>query len=232
MEQKLTFLFAGHEATVWIPENANGRWIWKTEFFTAFDKAEQDLYAEGYIRVYYCISDMYGSFRAVRLMHEFQKHLMLNYGLVENPVLFGFSRGGLYAFNYALFYPECVSGVYLDAPVLDLKDWPQPGIPEHTQMLEEYGINDQALFGNWHENPIDRLEEYFSLGLPTLVVAGDADEAVDFTKNAGKLQRFCSERGLPLTGIVKPGCGHHPHSLEDDTAPIRQFVNDCFDGRL
>ena len=39
----------------------NGKWIWKTEFFDAFDQAERALLERGYTRVYYQISDEYGS---------------------------------------------------------------------------------------------------------------------------------------------------------------------------
>ena len=120
-----SFFFNGYEATVLIPDNFNGKWIWKTEFFYAFDRAERDLFDLGFARVYYKISDMYGSVKAVRLMHAFQKELIKRYSFAQKAIMFGFSRGGLYAFNYALYYPEQVEKVYLDAPVLDIKTWPQ-----------------------------------------------------------------------------------------------------------
>ena len=46
-----TFEVNGYEAAVIIPENANGKWIWKTEFFYAFDQAERALLEQGYTRV-------------------------------------------------------------------------------------------------------------------------------------------------------------------------------------
>ena len=46
------FNFNGHEATVILPEHPNGKWIWKTEFLDAFDKAEVELNEMGYTRVY------------------------------------------------------------------------------------------------------------------------------------------------------------------------------------
>ena len=71
-----TFMFNGYEATVIIPENPNGKWIWKTEFLYAFDQAERALLKEGYTRVYYQISDKYGSYNAVRLMKKFYEHVI------------------------------------------------------------------------------------------------------------------------------------------------------------
>ena len=94
-----------------------------------FDKAEQTLLKEqallnmGCARVYYQIGNMYGSDRAVRLMHKFHLHLTEKFGFTAKPYLFVFSRGGLYAFNYALYYPEYVDKIYLDALVLNLKSW-------------------------------------------------------------------------------------------------------------
>lgn len=125
--RKEEFEYNGYKATVLFPDNFNGKWVWKTEFFYAFDQAEQELFSKGYARVYYEISDMYGSDRAVRLMHLFHLHLREKYGLKTKPNLCGFSRGGLYAFNYALYYPEYVEKLYLDAPVLNLKSWPPRG---------------------------------------------------------------------------------------------------------
>ena len=216
------FEFNGYQATVIRPEKPNGKWIWKTEFLYAFDSAEQALLEQGYTRVYYQISNKYGSYNAVRLMHAFHKFVIEKYGLCDKAILFGFSRGGLYAFNYALFYPECVEKVYLDAPVLDMKTWPPKGSEEQSQMFEEYGLNEETL-QNWKGNPIDNLQEYFSLKIPTLLVAGDSDQVVDFEKNAGLMIDYCKEQGIQLESYVKPGCKHHPHSLEE-VSPIIRFV--------
>ena len=56
MEQTFNYTFNGGEVTVVRPENPNGEWLWKTEFFTAFDKAEVDLLKLGYTRVEVCES--------------------------------------------------------------------------------------------------------------------------------------------------------------------------------
>ena len=217
-----TFMFNGYEAQVILPENPNGKWVWKTEFFTAFDDAEQALSAEGYTRVYYHISDKYGSYRAVRLMHAFHKQAVQKYALEQKAVLFGFSRGGLYAFNYTLFYPEWVEKVYLDAPVLDITTWPHNGTAEQRQMFAEYGLSEQTL-RRFHGNPIHNLPEFFACGVPLLLVAGDADEVVAYEHNAGKMIAYCQKHGIPLQYRIKHGGKHHPHSLSD-VQPIVEFV--------
>ena len=220
--ETITLEFHGHTATVIRPENPNGKWIWKTEFFYAFDQAEVALAERGYTRVYYSISDMYGSYRAVRLMHDFYHFIKKEFSLSEKCSLFGFSRGGLYAFNFALFYPEYVEKVYLDAPVLDMRSWPPVGSRERDEVYKEYSLNAETLatFGG---HPVENLAEFFSHGLPVLLVAGGADEVVPYPENGEKLVRYAKENGYPITCIVKPECGHHPHSLTDVT-PIIEFI--------
>lgn len=220
--KEIYFNFNGFEATVLRPENPNGQWIWKTEFLYAFDQAERALLEDGYTRVYYQISNKYGSYNAVRLMRQFYHYVVKEFALDEKCILFGFSRGGLYAFNFALFYPEYVKKMYLDAPVLDMKTWPPKDSVEQGQLFDEYGLNAETL-ATFQGNPIDNLKEFFALGIPLLIVAGGADEVVPFDKNAGKLLAYCKENGIAVPAIVKPDCKHHPHSLED-VAPIVEFV--------
>ena len=222
MEKIFEFDFNGYPATVIVPENPNGKWIWKTEFLYAFDQAERALLNDGYTRVYYQISDKYGSYNAVRLMREFYYYVIKRFELSEKAVLFGFSRGGLYAFNFALFYPRFVEKIYLDAPVLDMKSWPPEGSVERSQVYEEYGLNAET-YQMFKGNPIDNLDEFFALGIPLYIVAGGADEVVAFEENSGKLLAYCAQKGINVPYIIKPEGLHHPHSL-DDVTPILAFV--------
>ena len=222
MEKIYKFDFNGCPATVVVPDNANGEWVWKTEFFHAFDMAERDLFDRGYTRVYYKLSDRYGSYGAVRMMHLFYLHVVHEFGLRDKCHLFGFSRGGLYAFNFCLSYPEYVASLYLDAPVLDMKSWPPKGSEEQMQLFEEYTLSEDTL-SLFRDNPVDNLSEFFALDIPLMLVAGDADELVPLEENGGVLLDYCEKNGIAVVSIVKKGCGHHPHSLED-TAPIIEFI--------
>lgn len=216
------FEFNGHIATVIIPEKPNGKWVWKTEFLYAFDQAEVALCERGYTRVYYSVSDKYGSYHAVRLMHKFHLFVTEKYGLTKKTNLFGFSRGGLYAFNYALFYPEYVEKVYLDAPVLDMKTWPPEGSVERGQVYDEYCLNKET-FQTFTGNPVDNLAEFFALNIPLMVVAGAVDSVVPYKDNAEKMLAYAKAKGVKVAQIIKPTCDHHPHSL-DDVTPIIQFI--------
>ena len=219
--QNICFKYEGHDGFILIPDNFNGRWIWKTEFFTAFDQAERALFDRGYARVYYGISDMYGCDKAVRLMHAFHLYIAKEYGLSSKPYLFGFSRGALYAFNYALYYPDACEKLYLDAPVLNLRSWPKDE-KEHAEVLYHYNLSEET-FESCRFSPIEFLDEFSKNGIPVLIVAGDSDRVVPHTENAQIMVDYYRSHGPPIDYILKPGCDHHPHSL-DDVTPIIEFI--------
>lgn len=218
------FEFNGYTATIIVPDNPNGKWIWKTEFLYAFDQAERELSEQGYTRVYYKISDMFGSPRAVNLMKGFHEELLKKYfWLKDKAILFGFSRGGLYAFNYAFKCPRNVDKVYFDAPVLNLKSWPTEDSVDQKMFFEEYGLDKQS-FKIFHDSPIDNLDAFCKNGIPILMVAGDSDEVVPYSVNGKIMVDFYRRNNIEIIEYLKKGCGHHPHSLEN-IKPILEFVN-------
>lgn len=218
------FDFNGHKAHFVVPANAkDGAWIWRTEFLDCgFDWVDREMIRRGYALVYYSVSDMYGSPRAVELMHEFYLFATEELGYAKKTCFFGFSRGGLYAANFALAYPESAACLYLDAPVLDIKSWPGGlGVglgAEHEwlECLDEYGL-DRSTVLSFRGNATDRADELAALGIPVVMVVGDSDVDVPHTENSEILAAEYEKAGAPLLYIIKPGCDHHPHSLEDPT---------------
>ena len=63
------------------------------------------------------------------------------------------------------------------------------------------------------------------LGLPlgVLLVAGEADDVVPYAENGAVMAAKMAAAGGRIHVILKPGVGHHPHSLEDP-APITAFM--------
>jgi hypothetical protein len=112
---RIEFELDGKEGLVVLPHTfAQGRpWVWRAEFFGDFDHADMALLEQGYARAYYRQNDMYGCPEAVEGMRRFQTLVTRLFGLAEKTILFGFSRGGLYAFNYAATYPDQVELLYL-----------------------------------------------------------------------------------------------------------------------
>ncbi|WP_040948880.1 alpha/beta hydrolase family protein [Gorillibacterium massiliense] len=228
--KRYDFQVSGRESILICPaESAEGKpWIWRTEFFDAFAQADMALVERGWHLAYCNFQDMYGCPEATLGMHHFQDYIESTFGLADKAALFGFSRGGLYAFNYAVRYPEKVAALYLDAPVLDIRSWPggngkRTGYEkEWRECLHCYGLSEeQAAY--FKGNPLDHIQEVAAAGIPILLVAGDADEPVPFGENGAILTSRYRELGGEIQDILKPGVGHHPHSLEDPE-PIVDFI--------
>jgi pimeloyl-ACP methyl ester carboxylesterase len=224
--ERIDFTLASRPCILVVPKTpAPGRpWIWRAEFFGHEPQADLALLARGWHVAYMDAKDMYGSRQAMALFGEFYAHLVTYAGLSQRVVLEGFSRGGLYAFNFAASHPTRVAAMYLDAPVLDIRSWPgrDRTSKQWTECLEAYGLTEESV-KNFKGNPVDRIPTIASARIPIIAVVGDADDVVPFAENTAILEKRYRELGGPIEVIHKPGAGHHPHSLPDPT-PIVEFL--------
>jgi pimeloyl-ACP methyl ester carboxylesterase len=205
-------------------EAASGKpWIWRTEFFGHEPQADLALLAKGWHVAYMDAKNLYGSPKAMALFGQFYPHVVIRFGLSQRVVLEGFSRGGLYAFNFAVAHPTRVAALYLDAPVLDIRSWPgrKRDSKEWAECLAAYGLTEESLPA--HRGPLDRVLTVAKAGVPIIAVCGDADQVVPFAENTGRLEKLYREAGGTIEVILKPGVDHHPHSLKDPT-PIVDFL--------
>ena len=228
--EKSDYQFAGHAALIVKPKTpaAGNPWIWRTEFFGHEPQGDIALLAAGWHVAYYQISDMYGSPAAVGLMEKFHAHATAEHKLAKRVTLEGFSRGGLYAVNFAAANPDKTAALYLDAPVLDIRSWPggkgkgSGNAPCWKQALEAFGLTEETE-KTFTGNPIDKTAILAKAGIPILSVCGDADTAVPFDENTKPFaEKFRKEGGM-IEVIAKPGVDHHPHSLKDPK-PIVDFL--------
>ena len=110
-------------------------WIWRTEFFGHEPQGYIALLSRGFHVAYVDVQNMYGAPVAMKHMDQFYAYVTHAHGLSPKPVLEGFSRGGLFAFNWAALHPDRVAGLYVDAPVCDFKSW--PGGKHHPHSLPD-----------------------------------------------------------------------------------------------
>ena len=222
---RVDFVLADRPCLVVFPNQAApGRpWIWRTEFFGHEPQADVALLARGWHVAYMDAKNLYGSPKAMALFGQFYPHVVIRFGLSQRVVLEGFSRGGLYAFNFAVAHPTRVAALYLDAPVLDIRSWPgrNRDSKEWTECLEAYGLTEASLAGL--RGPLDRVVTVAKAGVPIIAVCGDADQTVPFAENTALLEKKYREAGGTIEVILKPGIDHHPHSLKDPT-PIVDFL--------
>lgn len=222
--------FEGYEVLAAIPKvPAAGRpWAWRTEFFGAFPFADLALLNQGWHVVHITISHRFGGPKAVKVMQRFYEEIRLRLSLSSKMILFGFSRGGLYAQHYAATNPQTVAALYLDAPVVNIGSWPGglgKGVGsawDYPRALAAFEIPQAQAY-----LPIQNAAFLALVNnkLPLLLVAGDSDEVVPWEENGALLEKAYNEAGLPVQVILKPGVGHHPHSLTDP-APIVRFCTE------
>jgi len=138
----------------------------------------------------------------------------------------GMSCGGLIGTKFAAKYPECVSALYLDAPVMNFLSCPAGLGVAGNSLYEEFyqatGITVSALL-NYREHPIDKKHLLLENKIPVVMVYGDSDTVVPYVENGAVLEKYYKENGGVIEVYGKEGCGHHPHGLPDNT-PIVNFV--------
>lgn len=220
------FVYDGRAATVVKPVHPlpGNPWIWRPAFFDAFPMADKALLARGWYVVYCDLTHLYGSPRAMDLGTRFWQFMHEECGLAEKVVVEGISRGGYFAFNWAGANPDKVSSLYVDAPVCNIVSWPgRNDQAKWNGFLKEWKVNDADVDHNFPGNALFKLPAMVAAHIPVIAVCGDSDTGVPHTENILPVYEAYKAMGGEIELIVKPGCGHHPHSLEDPT-PIVDFV--------
>ncbi|MBP2356120.1 pimeloyl-ACP methyl ester carboxylesterase [Kribbella aluminosa] len=200
-------------------------WIWRAEFLGAFDDADRALLDAGWHLVQVDVPDRYGDPVSMAAWWSAYRTLVDEFGFHPRPGLIALSRGGLYAIAWASDHPECVSAIYLDNAVCDLRSWPggRPhgygrgtGAPEQWQeMLNVFGFGPDDSDALAAASPISKLAPLATARIPLLVVYGDSDQVVPAEENSEVLVSRYAALGGPSTSIIRPGADHHPHSIDD-----------------
>ena len=226
----LDFKFEGHDAKIVFPEKAEvGRhWIWRARFWGHEPQTEIALLKKGFHVAYVDAAEYRGNPEAVSLWNRFYAYLLGTYSLNPKTVLEGFSRGGLYIYNWGSANPEKVACIYADAPVCDLRSWPgrkkegKEANPEWAEHLKAYNITEETV-DEFRGMPIYNCVRLAEARVPVLHVCGAVDEVVPIQENTYVLEKNYRAAGGDIKVIVKEGIGHHPHSLKDPS-PIVRFI--------
>ena len=228
---KYDFPVNGRTVSVVVPKTAapGNPWCWEGEFFGHKPDPDIALLGKGFHIVYVAVQNLLGCPQAVAEWNSSYDFLVNTMGLAPKPALTGLSRGGLYAFNWAIANPTKVACIYADAAVCDFKSWPggkgkgKGGGGEWGRVLKVYGFANEAEALAYKGNPIDNLAPLAKAGVPLLHVYGDADDVVPWDENTGIVAKRYQELGGKIKLIAKPGVNHHPHGLTDST-PIVEFI--------
>lgn len=159
---------------------------------------------------------------------DFCRFLRSEFALAERCVPVGMSCGGLHAVCFAARHPECVSALYLDAPVMNLLSFPmgfgaaKRALKEWDEVRRAYNIDETGIL-SFRQHPIDRMEPLYANRIPVLMVYGASDELVPYRENGALLEAEYRRRDLDIEVYGKPDCGHHPHGLADPV-PLIRFI--------
>jgi pimeloyl-ACP methyl ester carboxylesterase len=224
------FTFEGREAKIVRPRQtgAGVPWLWRARFWGHEPQTEIALLERGFHVVFCDVAELFGNDKAIGIWNKFYQ-MLVDAGFARKSAFIAFSRGGVYAYRWALTYPERVACVYADAPVLDVKSWPGGkgrghGNPEEWERFKtDFSLMSEAEALNWRGNPLDMTDQIVQTGIPLLHICGDADVTVPLEENTDLFEKKILAAGGSIQVIRKPGVGHHPHSLVDP-APIVEFI--------
>ncbi len=225
--KRLDFYFEDREAILIFPMDTNGwgygRIAVKTEYFNAFQDLERDLVANGFHLAYIKNKNRWGTDADHVVRARFIEFIADEYCLKKRALPIGMSCGGLHAVNFASRYPQLVSMLYLDAPVMNLYSCPMgfgegeslgEGDSGWQEIVDAYGFT-KASFLAYREHPVDRIPTLIKHKIPVALVYGDSDMTVPYNENGAFLAAAYRSADLPLFCVCKHGCVHHPHGLED-----------------
>lgn len=228
------FTFEGKTARVVFPEEgkAIGRLALKTVYWDAFPEAvELDLVKKGFHLCFVAGDHRWGATADVDRMARFVKMLTKEYGLQKRIVPVGMSCGGLMAVQLAAKYPELISCLYLDAPVLNYLSCPAclgDAKPEDVkvdvnEVFNALGLKSVSELICYRQMPIDKIPVLLQNQIPVALVAGLADRVVPYHENGKYLQAAYEASNVDFVCFLKPGCDHHPHGLTEN-AEVVKFI--------
>lgn len=236
--KRLDFVFEDRNAILVFPHKegwGTGHWACKMEYFDAFPKLECDMLDAGFHLAYMENKNRWGCDIDHDARVRFADFLKKEYGLSHQFLPVGMSCGGIHSVNFAARYPDRVSVLYLDAPVLNFLSCPMGfgiGIDLDDgggwkELQEAYGFTVSSLL-TYRDHPMDRIPNLIEHKIPVVLIYGDSDPVVPYIENGKVLEEAYRKAGLPLLCVGKPGCAHHPHGLED-TSGILNFIRKCLE---
>lgn len=231
--KKEEFEFKGKTATILYPEGEpNGRMLLKTEYLTAFPTFDLAMLKRGYYLIHIKHRSRWAPDDDIELMAEFVQYCAEKLSASKRCILEGLSAGGMQAARFAQMYPELAAVLYLDAPALNLLSVAGLGLRNKAldriwvELPETYNLNRSTIV-NFRKSPIDNMAPLIENHIPIIMLYGNADDVCVYEENGKVLEEYYKEHGGTLKIIVREGCAHHPHGLDDPT-PIIDFIEEMY----
>ncbi len=227
------FKFKGRNCKIARPKITakNHPWIWRARFWGHEPQTDIALLERGFHLVYCDVVELLGNKEAIEAWNHYYT-LLHHAGLSKKVVLEGMSRGAVYVYNWAAANPKKVAGVYVDNPLLNMKDWavkvmqgPKGSNTMFEDFKKDYNLLTDEQVKNFKGGPIDEVNKIVKGKYPSLILCADEDEAVSPLTNTMLFEKMIKERNGKITVIYKRGFKHHPHSLPDPTLIVDFIIN-------
>ena len=231
--RRLDFEFEGYPAILILPDTPNEarRLAMKTEYFDAFPATEIAMVRAGYHLCHIKNRSRFATDDDTDRKAHLIDFLADEFGTARKVVTVGMSAGGFQSIAFAARYPEKVSFLYLDAPLISFfsvgsklydsmvrgKRWPE--------IQEAYGFKTFAEAYCYPDQPVNRLPLLVKHRLPVGLVYGVLDEAAPPAFNAEIIRELYEHEGAPIKTWARPLYGHHPHGL-DDPAELLAYIEE------
>lgn len=228
--QTKEFIFKERNAIIIFPKcKPNGKMILKTEYLDAFPDFDISMLERGYYLIHIYHHTRWASDEENNIMADFVRYCSKELGTDKKCILEGMSCGGLQAVKFAEEYPELVSVMYLDAPVLNILSMAGLGECRNQvvgqcwrEIVSTYNV-DRSTIINFRKSPIDNMTPLIENNIPIIMLYGNADDVVIYEENGKVLENYYKQHGGNIKVISRSMCGHHPHGLTDPT-PIIDFI--------
>ena len=209
--------------------DADGRWLLKTEYWGAFPEVEIEMLNRGFHLVGVQNMSRFATEEDCERKARLVRYISDTYGLRDKCVTVGYSLGGAHAVNFTGFHPECVSCIYLDAPVLNFCDYPGrmpseecEGVWENEFKYAYPGVS-RAMLLNFANHPINKIPVLKEHKIPIVMLYGTEDMSVNYNAN-GRLLEMEYEGSDLLKVIPRQLQGHHPHGGLYDKSELIEFI--------
>ncbi len=218
------FTFEGRDAVVVLPDEANrsGKWLLKTEYFYAFQEMELHFVQRGYALAFVANRDRWGAQIDLEVKRRFCDFVIREFSLEQRCIPVGMSCGGLIGIKFAAKFPDYVSCLYLDAPVVNLLSCPC-GLGAGTDIprenidvaMRELDMKDMSDMIAYRDHPLDNVPLLIQHRIPVAMCCGDSDTTVLYEENGLLVKQAYESSGVPFKFLLKKGLGHHPHGPDE-----------------
>ena len=232
---RVVFDFEGHQAWIVEPDGewaAGHPWTWTMQWADAYVERTgvPDMLGKGWRHVTIDTFRHRMDDEGLRVSRAFQKYLTSELGFAAKANLVGMSWGGFFSVRYAAAYPDCVSRIYLDAPLLTFGGGfgVSDGAPSGSAAQIGPWAGMPPKDGDWLADPrmpVNMADAVAKAGIPILLLYGEHDQTVKPEYNCEPFAERFKAAGGTIAVRKRAAFGHHPHG-EDPGATRR--ITDFF----